>query len=95
MAPGLYREAVEVNVPNITIRGDPGAHVTGEALNGKGAFVVRAKNVTIEGIECSGISVRDGNGACIRLEAPSLTVRNVYFHDNENISWVDDPVVPS
>ena len=37
----------------------------------------------IDGIECSRIAVSDRNGACIRVEGDDLTVRNVYFHDNE------------
>jgi hypothetical protein len=45
--------------------------------------VVKAPGVLIEGIECSGIAVRDNNGACIRIEGDDLTVRNVHFHDNQ------------
>src|SRR5690606_29444700 len=37
----------------------------------------------IEGLECSGISVRDRNGACVRLEGRDLTLRGVNFHDSE------------
>ncbi|MGH6904349.1 MAG: right-handed parallel beta-helix repeat-containing protein, partial [Geminicoccaceae bacterium] len=44
---------------------------------------VRADGVVIEGIECSGIRVRDNNGACVRSEGGDLTVRNVHFHDNQ------------
>ncbi|MGH6897068.1 MAG: right-handed parallel beta-helix repeat-containing protein, partial [Geminicoccaceae bacterium] len=47
------------------------------------ALVVKADGVVIEGIECSGIAVRDDNGACIRIEGDDLTVRNVHFHDNQ------------
>jgi hypothetical protein len=52
-------------------------------VEGKAALVVKAAGVTVEGIECSGIAVRDNNGACIRIEGDDLTVRNVYFHDNQ------------
>jgi hypothetical protein len=65
------------------LRGEPGAHLRGHAVEGKAALVVRAKGVLIEGIECSGIAVRDNNGACIRIEGDDLTVRNVHFHDNQ------------
>ncbi len=83
LAPGLYYQAAIVTTPNITIRGEPGAHMTGVAAEGKAALVIKSSGVLIDGIECSNISVRDRNGACIRIEGANLTVRNVYFHDNE------------
>ena len=83
LAAGTYRQAAIVNVEAITIRGLSGAHLTGVAAQGKAALVVKSDNVVIDGIECSNIAVSDDNGACIRIEAPSITVRNVYFHDNE------------
>jgi hypothetical protein len=83
LAPGLYEQGAVVDVPGLTIRGEPGAHLKGRAVQGKAALVVTANDVVIEGIECSAISVRDQNGACIRIEGDDLTVRNVYFHDNQ------------
>ena len=38
----------------------------------------------VEGVEFSGARVPGRNGAGIRLEGASLTVRDCYFHDNEN-----------
>ncbi|MDH3439062.1 MAG: hypothetical protein OEN48_19060, partial [Betaproteobacteria bacterium] len=38
----------------------------------------------IESVEFSGAKVPDQNGAGIRLEGAGLTVRDCYFHDNEN-----------
>jgi hypothetical protein len=35
-------------------------------------------------MELSGAAVSDGNGAAIRQEGANLTLRNCYFHDNEN-----------
>ena len=55
---------------------------------GKGILVVglptAAPNVYIENIEFSGAKVPDRNGAGIRMQNGNLTVRNSYFHDNED-----------
>ncbi len=51
---------------------------------GKAIWVVRGDNITIENIEFSGARTRDKNGAGIRLIGANLTVRNCYFHHNEN-----------
>ncbi len=72
---------------NLTIRGVGGrarlvAH--GRNAQGKGIWVIQGANTTIENIEFSGATVPDQNGAGIRQEGPGLTVRNCYFHDNEN-----------
>ena len=83
LAPGLYEEGALIATPSLVLRGEPGAHLRGHAVQGKAALVVKADDVLIEGIECSGIAVRDGNGACIRIEGDDLTVRNVHFHDNQ------------
>ena len=83
LAPGVYEEGAVVTTPNLVLRGEPGAHLRGHAVEGKAALVIKAAGVVIEGIECSGIAVRDNNGACIRIEGDDLTVRNVHFHDNQ------------
>jgi hypothetical protein len=83
LAPGMYAEGAVIGTPGLVLRGEPGAHLRGHAVEGKAALVVKAKGVVIEGIECSGITVRDNNGACIRIEGDDLTVRNVHFHDNQ------------
>jgi hypothetical protein len=92
LSPGLYREAAVIKPDGVTVKGLIGpngerAHLqdslwTGERRSSyKGAIVVRGAGVTVEGIECSGVSVPDGNAACIRIAGPDLTVRDVYFHD--------------
>jgi hypothetical protein len=83
LAPGIYEEGAVIKTPGLVLRGEPGAHLRGHAVEGKAALVVKADNVVIDGIECSGIRVRDRNGACVRIEGDDLTVRNVHFHDNE------------
>jgi Right handed beta helix region len=72
---------------NLTIRGVGGrAHLEAHGRNaqGKGIWVIQGANTTIENIEFSGAAVPDQNGAGIRQEGPGLTLRNCYFHDNEN-----------
>jgi hypothetical protein len=83
LAPGVYEEGAVVTTPDLVLRGELGAHLRGHAVEDKAALVIKAAGVVIEGIECSGIAVRDNNGACIRIEGDDLTVRNVHFHDNQ------------
>jgi hypothetical protein len=56
-----------------------GAHAEGKAI-----WVIKGGDTTVEGIEFSGAKVPDQNGAGIRLEGAGLTVRDCFFHDNEN-----------
>jgi hypothetical protein len=56
----------------------------GTAAEGKGIWVMRGGQMTVEGFEFSGATVPDHNGAGIRLEKGTLTVRNCAFLDNEN-----------
>jgi centrosomal CEP192-like protein len=73
---------------NLTLRGVGGgrAHIDagGQNSQGKGIWVISGANTTVENIEFSGATVVDQNGAGIRLQADNLTVRNCYFHDNED-----------
>ena len=80
---GTYREAFTILDHGVTIRAEPGVHIKDRAVEGKAAILVKGNNTVIEGLECSGISVADGNGACVKLEGRNLTLRNVYFHDSE------------
>lgn len=56
---------------------------TVQPSNGKAAFVTRS-NVTFDGFEVSGVTVPSKNGAAIRYETGNLTVRDSWFHDNQN-----------
>jgi len=72
---------------NLTIRGVGGrAHLkaNGAHAQGKGIWVIQGRDTTVESIEFSGARVPDRNGAGIRQEGPGLTLRDCYFHDNEN-----------
>ena len=85
---GTYRGDVAVwRQNNLTIRGIYGKariEANGRNAEGKGIWVIKGDNTTIENIEFSGASVQDRNGAGIRQEGSGLFVRNCYFHDNEN-----------
>ena len=83
LSPGIYEEAAVLAANGITIRAEPGAHIKGQAIDGKAALVIDGDDTVIEGLECSGIKVRDRNGACIRLQGHNLTLSGVYFHDSE------------
>jgi hypothetical protein len=85
---GVYEgDAAVWRQHRLTIRGVGGrAHLRadGAQAEDKAIWVLRGNDTTIEGIEFSGAKVPDGNGAGIRLEGAGLTVRDCYFHDNEN-----------
>jgi len=66
------------------VGGRPHLRAAERNSQGKGIWVISGDNATVENIEFSGASVPDGNGAGIRFEGRRLTVRNSYFHDNEN-----------
>lgn len=72
---------------NLTLRGVGGrAHMQadGASVAGKGIWLIKGNNITIENIEFSGAKVRDRNGSGVRAEGTGLTIRNCYFHDNQN-----------
>lgn len=85
---GLYTGDVAYWSANrLTIRGVGGrAHLEagGKSAGQKAIWVIIGKETTIENIEFSGCRVPDKNGAGIRQEGAGLTLRNCYFHDNED-----------
>lgn len=83
LAPGIFEQGAVINVDRVVLRGEPGAHLKGHPVQGKAALVIAGAKVVVDGIECSNIQVPDRNGACIRAEGDDLTVKNVWFHDNE------------
>jgi len=66
------------------IGGRPHIIADGNSAEGKAIWVIKGDNTIVENIEFSGATVEDNNGAGIRLEGTNLTVRNCYFHNNEN-----------
>lgn len=83
IAEGIYRTPMVIRKHHITIKGN--GHVVFEksAAHGKGFILSQGNNLTVENIECRHISVRDGNGACIRQEGKNLTLNHVYFHNSQ------------
>jgi parallel beta helix pectate lyase-like protein len=72
---------------NLTIQGVNGrAHIDAnkKSAQEKGIWVVSGGNILIENIEFSGAISVDRNGAGIRAQGVNLTVRNCYFHDNQD-----------
>ncbi len=70
----------------LTIRGVGGRVrllAAGRHAEGKGIWVVRRGQVTVEDIEFEGAAVPDRNGAGIRLESGQLAVRRCRFMDSE------------
>lgn len=85
---GVYEgDAATWRADNLVIRaGSRFAHLksNGVHVQGKAIWVIAGKNTTVENIEFSGARVPDGNGAGIRQEGTDVTIRNCFFHDNEN-----------
>lgn len=85
---GTYaNQATTWSANNLTIRGTARfAHLTPPVSisNGKAIWVVQGKNILIENIEFSDATVPDQNGAGIRIEGGNITIRNCYFHNNED-----------
>ena len=86
--PAAYIDDVAIWRQNhLTIRGVNGrAQLFANNVNaeGKGIWVVKGNNTTIENIAFFNVSVPDRNGAGIRLEGRNLVLRNCYFENNEN-----------
>ncbi|NIA30707.1 MAG: hypothetical protein GWP06_12445, partial [Actinobacteria bacterium] len=88
IAAGVYSGDVVVwRQNNLTIRGvggRPQIKANGTNAEGKGTWIIKGANTTIENIEFSGATVPDQNGAAIRQEGAGLIIRRCFFHDNEN-----------
>jgi hypothetical protein len=85
---GVYEGDAAVWRQNrLTIRGVGGRarlRAEGAHAEGKAIWVIKGDDTTIESIEFSGAKVPDENGAGIRLEGAGLSVRDCFFHHNEN-----------
>ncbi len=87
---GLYaNDVADWTANNLTVRGVGGRAqlivTNGTNQAGKGIWVVSAANFTADNIEFAGAAVPTKNGAGIRADGSgTLTIRNCYFHDNED-----------
>src|SRR5215831_3692074 len=66
------------------VNGRPHIDATGKTSNNKGIWVLEGNNNVIENVELSSAVSTDKNGAAVRLEGSGLTLRQVYFHNNQN-----------
>ncbi len=77
-----------IDTNNLTLRGvgatRPILDAGGTSIQSKAIWVINGSNTTIDFVEFRNCTVPDQNGAGIRQQARDLTVRNCYFHDNEN-----------
>ncbi len=72
---------------NLTIQGVNGrAHIDAnkKSAQNKGIWVPSGSNLLVENIEFSGATSTSKNGAGIRAQGVNWTVRNCYFHDNQD-----------
>jgi len=85
---GDYRGDVAVWQQNrLTLRAVGGRVrliAAGADVEGKGIWVLRGGQISVDGFDFIGAQVSDRNGAGIRLEKGSLTVTNCGFWENEN-----------
>lgn len=90
---GTYSDCATWNKNNLLLRGVGGmAHIKDVVCSGKGIWNFNGNNITTEYIEFSGAANPSLNGAGIRGQGGSFTVRYCYFHDNENGILCNDPV---
>jgi hypothetical protein len=71
---------------NLTIRGVGGRAkllAAGQSAENKATWVIKGRNAVVERIEFAEAVSTNGNGAGIRAEGINLTVRDCYFHDNQ------------
>jgi MYXO-CTERM domain-containing protein len=90
-AGSYHGDVCSFRVDNLTIRGVGASaaraviDATGVTIpNQKAIWVIQGNDTTIENVEMSGAQVPDMNGAGIRQEGNNLTLRNCYFHDNQD-----------
>ncbi len=86
LPPGDYATCASWHAKNITIKADVAGltRLQGVSCEGKGIFVIKGENTTIENLVFENAAVPDQNGAGIRVEAPGLVVRHSTFNNNEN-----------
>ncbi|HEY7640914.1 MAG TPA: tetratricopeptide repeat protein [Steroidobacteraceae bacterium] len=71
------------------VNGRPHLDSQGRTAAEQGIWVFRGNDIAVENIEFSGARARTRNGSGIRFFGRNLTVRDSYFHDNEDgvLTW--------
>lgn len=83
LGPGEFTTGLAISKNNVILSGSRGTKFSKASIGGKATFITSGNDITIENIECSGVTVSSENGACIRHEGKNLTLINVYFHDSQ------------
>jgi hypothetical protein len=86
IAPGHYTDCAIWRTPRLTIAagGNGAVEISGPTCSDKALFVIAAEDITVVGITFRGAVSSSGNGAGIRAEGGSLTIRHSRFEGNEN-----------
>ncbi len=66
------------------VNGRPHLDSRGRTAEDQGIWVFRGNDIVVENVEFSGARSRARNGSGIRFFGNNLTVRDSYFHDNED-----------
>lgn len=84
--PGEYRDCGVVSTSNVTVRALVPGSVTlnGKSCEAKAALILRGDGATVEGLRFRNIRVADHNGAGVRVDKGSATIRASIFEDSEN-----------
>jgi hypothetical protein len=71
------------------VNGRPHLDSQGRTAEEQGIWVFRGNDIVVENVEFSGARARARNGSGIRFLGRNLTVRDSYFHDNEDgvLTW--------
>ena len=92
---GTYVDQFLTIRSSITLQAVGGEVLLRETISppdGKAMITESGANVAINGFDISGVAVPDRNGAAIRYEGGSLSLKDDYFHDNqEGLLGAADP----
>ena len=81
---GTYYGCASWRANGITVAGDgPDTVLSDVGCEGKAAFVISGKDVTVRDLSLTRVRVPDGNGAGIRAEGADLRVERVRFINNQ------------
>jgi len=80
---GVYQQALTIAVDDVTVEGLGLVIFENATANNKAMFYLKGNRISLKNLECRGIKVADGNGACVRLEGQGLTLDHVYFHHSQ------------
>ena len=82
---GTYTDCATWNASDLLLRGvgNGYAHLLNQTCSDKGIWVLFGNNITIENMELSGAVSSSYNGAGVRAQGGSFTIRHCYIHNNQ------------